>query len=427
MLNLKVRKKNKYIVFFLLVIFLLLIGYFAVKIWQKNFKSPIGENFQFNYMTNKLWPKKSNQEMIVYGFLPYWNIDKVNIQPELTHLSYFALEVGTDGQIVTESQPGETEPGYRELNSDQFFNLINDHHLNLEIVLSQFDAKKIEQLLSDQTAWLTLLEQIDSLLLAYPFSGINLDFEYQGEANELLRQQFTNLVISLHNHLAQHQEKINLSVDVYASAGDPAKKLLWNIPALEPYLDYVVVMAYDFHRQSSTQAGPGAPLFGAGGLWNSDINSLMKGFFEQVPKEKILLGVPFYGYAWQTDSLKPNANTYPGTGFTVSYEEVLNLKQLSGIWQNCTNLEIFWQEDALSPFASLSCGVKEKEDQELTDTTTEKSEKKINYLVYFEDEKSLQYKIDFANQLEVAGIAIWALGYEGETRDLWEVVGKLRN
>jgi len=71
--------------------------------------------------------------------------------------------------------------------------------------------------------------------------------------------------------------------------------------------------------------------------------------------------------------------------------------------------------------------VKEKEDQELTDTTTEKSEKKINYLVYFEDEKSLQYKIDFANQLEVAGIAIWALGYEGETRDLWEVVGKLRN
>ncbi len=67
MLNLKVRKKNKYIVFFLFVIFLFLIGYFAVKIWQKNFKSPIGENFQFNYMTNKLWPKKSNQEMIVYG------------------------------------------------------------------------------------------------------------------------------------------------------------------------------------------------------------------------------------------------------------------------------------------------------------------------------------------------------------------------
>lgn len=420
-------KKIKYILFPFFVVFLILIIYLTFKIWQKNYKSPIGANFQFNYITDKIWPRKNNQETIVYGFLPYWNINKVTIQPELTHLSYFALEVGVDGQIVVESKPGESEPGYRQLNSDQFFALIDDNNMQLELVLSQFDSKKIEQLLSDKEVWLTLLEQIDSLLLAYPFTGINLDFEYQGEVNEILRQQFTNFVISIHNHLAQHQEKINLSVDVYASAGDSEKKLIWDIPALEPYLDYVVVMAYDFHRQSSTQAGPGAPLFGGEDLWNSDINSLMKGFFDQVPKQKILLGIPFYGYAWQTDSLEPSANTYPGTGFTVSYKEVLNLKQLTGIWENCENLKIFWQEDALSPFASLSCGSGDKENQEQTDTENKEAEEKTNYLVYFEDEKSLQYKIDFANQLEIAGIAIWALGYEGETRDLWEVVGELKN
>lgn len=420
-------KKIKYILFPFFVVFLILIIYLTFKIWQKNYKSPIGANFQFNYITDKIWPRKNNQETIVYGFLPYWNINKVTIQPELTHLSYFALEVGVDGQIVVESKPGESEPGYRQLNSDQFFALIDDNNMQLELVLSQFDSKKIEQLLSDKEVWLTLLEQIDSLLLAYPFTGINLDFEYQGEVNEILRQQFTSFVISIHNHLAQHQEKINLSIDVYASAGDSEKKLIWDIPALEPYLDYVVVMAYDFHRQSSTQAGPGAPLFGGEDLWNSDINSLMKGFFDQVPKQKILLGIPFYGYAWQTDSLEPSANTYPGTGFTVSYKEVLNLKQLTGIWENCENLKIFWQEDALSPFASLSCGSGDKENQEQTDTKNKEAEEKTNYLVYFEDEKSLQYKIDFANQLEIAGIAIWALGYEGETRDLWEVVGELKN
>jgi spore germination protein YaaH len=413
-----VRKKIKSILFPFFVVLLLAVAYFSFKIWQKNYKSPIGENFQFNYITDKIWPRKNKHEAIVYGFLPYWNINKVKIQAELTHLSYFALEVGVDGQIVVESKPGESEPGYRQLNSDQFFALIDERNLNLELVLSQFDSKKIEQLLSDQKAWLTLLEQIDSLLLAYPFTGINLDFEYQGEVNEILRQQFTNFVISIHNHLAQHQEKINLSVDVYASAGDPEKQLLWNVPALEPYLDYLVVMAYDFHRQSSTQAGPGAPLFGAGDLWNSDINSLMKGFFEQVPKEKILLGIPFYGYAWQTDSLEPSANTYPGTGFTVSYKEVLNLKKLSGIWENCENLEIFWQEDALSPYATLTCPKTNQKENEESEST--------NYLIYFEDEKSLQYKIDFAKQLEIAGIAIWALGYDGDIRNLWEKVRELR-
>ncbi len=407
-------KKTKFILLPLLIIILTVIIYLSLKIWQKNFKSPIGDNFQFSYITNKFWPKKNNHKTIIYGFLPYWNINKVKIQPELTHLSYFALEVGVDGQIVIESKPGETKPGFRQLNSEQFFTLIDDRDLKLELVLSQFDSQKIEQFLNDQQAWLTFLKQIDSLLLAYPFTGINLDFEYQGEASQQLRQEFTNLVISVQQHLTQYQTKINLSVDVYANAGDPEKNLMWNIADLEPYIDYIIVMAYDFHRQNSFQADPGAPLFGGEKLWSNDINSLMKNFFEYIPREKILLGIPFYGYAWQTDSLEPRANTYPGTGFTVSYQEALNLQELSGIWENCENLAIYWQEEALSPFATLTCPNDNQGNNEENES--------INYLVYFENAKSLQYKIDYAQQLELAGIAIWALGYEGETRDLWEVV-----
>lgn len=358
--------------------------------------------------------------MVVYGFLPYWNLNNLQIQPELTHLSYFALEVGVNGQIVTQTQPGETEPGYRQLNSEEFFNLLHNKDVKLELVLSQFDSQKIKQFLNDQQAWINLLEQIDSLLLAYPFTGINLDFEYQGEVDEQVRQQFVNLVISINQHLAKRQEKIYLSVDVYASAGNLEKKLLWDVKKLEPYLDYVIVMAYDFHRQNSTQAGPGAPLLGGQDLWSSNINSLMKGFFEQINREKILLGVPFYGYGWQTDSLEAQANTYPGTGFTVSYQEALYLRQLTGRWENCTDLNITWHEEALSPFATLTCPKNDLENN------LENNEL-INYLIYFENIQSLQYKIDYAKQLELAGIAIWALGYEGDTRDLWEVIKSLNS
>ena len=417
-------KKHKISFFSFLLLILIIAAYFGFRLWQNNFKSPLGKNSQFNYIKNWLWPKKSDQQTIIYGFLPYWNLNKVKLQPELTHLSYFALEVGVDGQIVTQSQPGEVEPGYRQLNSDQFFTLISEriakNDLNLELVLSQFNSPKIEQLLNDQQAWLNLLEQIDSLLLAYPFTGINLDFEYQGEASDQLRQQFTNLVISIHQHLAQHEEKINLSIDVYASAGNREKKLIWDLDKLEPYVDYVVVMAYDFHRQSSAQAGPGAPLFGGQDLWSSDINRFMKGFFEQIDREKILLGIPFYGYGWQTDSLEAQANTYPGTGFTVSYQEALALKSLTGRWKQCSNLNLYWQEEALSPYATFNCPKNDQEGEQKIES--EKEIELLNYLVYFEDEKSLQYKIDYARQLELAGIAIWALGYEGETRDLWEIL-----
>lgn len=418
-------KKSKFFFFFLSIVAAVFILYAGFKLWQNNFKSPIGDNSSFKSVTDWFKFKKNDQQKIVYGFLPYWNLNKIKIQDELTHLSYFALEVGADGQIVTHSRPGETEPGYRQLNSDEFLNLLNNNQFESELVLSQFDASTIKQFLGDQRAWITLIEQIDSLLLAYPFTGINLDFEYQGEASDQLRQQFANLVISVHQHLAGRQEKINLSIDVYANAGNQNKKLLWDISQLEPYLDYLIVMAYDFHRQSSTQAGPGAPLLGGQELWTNDINTLMKGFLEQIPREKILLGLPFYGYGWQTDSIDARANTYPGTGFTVSYQESLALKNLSGRWENCRNLNLYWQEEALSPFATLNCP---KENQGSNAKTNNEEEiELVNYLVYFEDAQSLQYKIDYAKQLDLAGIAIWALGYEGESRDLWEVVKSLND
>ncbi|NLG06593.1 MAG: hypothetical protein GX559_02750 [Candidatus Pacebacteria bacterium] len=418
-------KKFKFFFFFLSIVASALILYAGFRLWQNNLKSPIGDNFSFKNVTDWFKFKTNHQQKIVYGFLPYWNLNKIKVQDELTHLSYFALEVGADGQIVTHSRPGETEPGYRQLNSDEFLNLLDNNQFKNELVLSQFDASTIKQFLDNQRAWITLIEQIDSLLLAYPFTGINLDFEYPGEVSDQLRQQFVNLVISIHQHLAARQEKINLSIDVYASAGNQNKKLLWDIKQLEPHLDYLIVMAYDFHRQNSTQAGPGAPLLGGQELWTSDINTLMKGFFEQVPREKILLGLPFYGYGWQTDSIDPRANTYPGTGFTVSYQEALALKSLSGRWENCRNLNLYWQEEALSPFATLNCP---KENPGGNDKTENEEEAELlNYLVYFENAQSLQYKIDYAKQLDLAGIAIWALGYEGESRDLWEVVKSLNN
>ena len=95
---------------------------------------------------------------------------------------------------------------------------------------------------------------------------------------------------------------MTLSIDVYAGASD--NKQLWDIPALAPVVDYIVVMAYDFHRRSSPQAGPVAPLFGGSELWDSDINEHLRKFLEYVPREKILLGVPFYGYEWQTTFAK---------------------------------------------------------------------------------------------------------------------------
>jgi chitinase len=129
-----------------------------------------------------------------------------------------------------------------------------------------------------------------------------------------------------------------------------------------------------------------------------------------MPREKILLGLPFYGYGWQTDSSDPKANTYKDTGFTVSYKKVKDLLNLSeggqaseSAWLGATQIKKSFDNDALSPFITY------QQDDEL-------------YTIYYEDPESIAYKLEYARQLDLAGIAIWALGYEDNERELWEVI-----
>ena len=45
--------------------------------------------------------------------------------------------------------------------------------------------------------------------------------------------------------------------------------------------------------------------------------------------------------------------------------------------------------------------------------------------IYYENEQSLSEKITYVNNNNLNGIAIWALGYEGNNSQLWSVINNL--
>lgn len=359
--------------------------------------SPLSSLTTFNFINQLI----SSNDKIVYGFMPYWTMDEVKLQPELTHLAYFGLTISADGSIVTR-QDGGLEPGYKNFQSEQFLGLsqqMTNQNRSVEIVLSQFDSDTIVSLLNNDKSIQNLLTSLDSILLAYPVNGINLDIEYAGKLTNSLRDKMTALVAAINQHLDQKYEHVQFSIDMYASA--VSTKNIWDVAAIEPHVDYVVVMAYDFHQRSSPQAGPVAPLFGGKEYWDSDINQHLADFIKVVPKEKILLGVPFYGYEWQTTSRDPQAHTFPKTGSTASYKRVKEILAKSKELQ----VEEGWNEQALSPYLSYV------ENDEI-------------FVVYYENSRSLSYKLDYVNQLDLGGISIWALGYEDSFRELWDVISR---
>jgi len=125
------------------------------------------------------------------------NLEKVKIQPRLTHLSYFGLNIGPDGNIATRDEDGNLHPGYNKLNSDtltRLSNQVNQTNNQVELTLVQFEADTIIEIINNEEAHQNLLTSLDSILLAYPISGINIDIEYNGEITEELRDNFTSLI-----------------------------------------------------------------------------------------------------------------------------------------------------------------------------------------------------------------------------------------
>jgi spore germination protein YaaH len=398
-------KKSKFkvclssFVFLVVAIFLILFHF-----WEYPLVSPLANDSVFEFLTAQSilsTETSDNNKKIVYGFLPYWNLDQTQIQPELTHLSYFGLNINTDGTILIKDDDGDLHPGYARLNSDKLLELANEvnHNNNqFEITLVQFEADKIVKIANDEKAHENLIKSLDSILLAYPISGINIDIEYGGTITPELRDNFASLVEKISYHVKGKFGDIQISIDMYASASD--NKQLWDVPRIGRVVDYIVVMAYDFHRTASPRAGPVAPLFG-NHSYDDYIHQNLHNYLRYVPKEKILLGIPFYGYEWQVDSHLPRANAYPDTGRTATYQRVQKL-----LTEPSAYLKTGWDERALCPYLSY-----EKDDN--------------IYMIYYENTASIEYKLEYVKQLDLAGVAIWALGYEGETRDFWDLVEKL--
>jgi spore germination protein YaaH len=382
------------------------IGVFAAAVgvfwWWKQpvpLLSPVSSLTTFEFLPEPVASNTLEPSKVVYGFLPYWNTAKAQLQPELTHLGYFSLGLANNGTLLTKTADGG-EPGYQKLQSDQVLELLSSIKKNggkAEIVITQFDNDTIVAFLNSPTAHQNFLSSLDSVLLAYPFEGINIDIEYTGEVSDRLRSNFVTFMKELREHVNKKYGHLNISVDIFASGANGGQ--IWDVQALTPHVDYFVVMAYDFHRRSSPQAGPVAPLFGGKKLWDSDISQHLRDLLLLVPKEKILLGIPFYGYEWQTTSNSAQAFTFPDTGSTASIERVTELlaqkKEL--------NVVEHWNDAALSPYLTYR-----KNGQQ--------------FVIYFENSRSLSYKLDFVNQLHLGGIAIWALGYEGPSRELWDVI-----
>jgi spore germination protein len=398
--------KNKFLLSLIIIIILLPLGFFSWKTWRENLPliSPLE-------LIETLAPIPSNKKTgkIVFGFLPYWNMklsNQLTIKP-LTHLAYFGIDINGDGTIKKLDNPKEEEPGWTKLNSNAFNILerqlkITNKKTILTVRVMTYD--QITSILNQSNATNTAIDSIINLVVSKNFDGINLDFEASALFDQQTRDNFTTFVRKIKNKCRSQNPQCEISVDIFADSA--IKNRLYNLKDLIPETDLFVVMAYDFYRPSNSQAGPVAPIRGRCSDNNPslncleyDINTSIADITKIIPPEKILLGIPFYGYQWQTVDTSFLSNSYPKTGALASYkriQEIINDPKTTSLTTN-------WSNETLSPYLTFS-------------------DNGQTYQIHYENSQSLSLKIALVHQANLGGIAIWALGYETPYQDLWETI-----
>ncbi|MGH7603962.1 MAG: glycoside hydrolase family 18 protein, partial [Gemmatimonadaceae bacterium] len=149
---------------------------------------------------------------------------------------------------------------------------------------------------------------IDVFIRQHPglFDGIDIDWEFPvagGMAGNAERpadkENFTLLLAELRRELdAQGSiDRKHYELTVAASAR-PQEIANVEIARIEPLLDFINVMTYDYHSAPGT-TNFNAPLYAANGdpTPKLNIHVTMRAFLDAgVPPNKLLLGIPFYGH-----------------------------------------------------------------------------------------------------------------------------------
>ncbi len=217
------------------------------------------------------------------------------------------------------------------------------------------------------------ITNIAQLVKENHYHGVNI---FAAKVPKENKAEFTAFMDALASRL--REDKKLLMLLVYPKTGvDASLNGVFDYKALGGIVDRMIVMAYDQHYAASAP-GPIAPA-----PWvEENIVKLLQE--DQVPAEKILLGLAVYGYDWPAGA----------AGKMLSEKDAFKI----AADQKAT---FEWDDKAQVPFVKYAVGG-------------------VNHTIYLENSYSAAFKLEMVEKYNLKGVAVWRLG--GETDRFWVII-----
>ncbi|MAG56882.1 MAG: hypothetical protein CMJ83_11365 [Planctomycetes bacterium] len=255
-------------------------------------------------------------------------------------------------------------------------------------------------------------------IVQYEFDGVDIDWEYPvggGLASNTTRpqdkQNYTLLLAELRARLdAQSALDGKPYLLTIAAPAGPATYANLELGLIHPYLDWINVMAYDFHGSWSPLTNFHNALYAASGdpspgvvATDFNANAAVQAYLaEGIPSDKIVLGTPFYGRGWTGVPVSNDGLWQPFTGLpqgtwepgVYDYDDITDNLIPSGATR-------YWHPEAQVPWVY---------------------DPQAGLMVSYEDDQSLANKASYVNAQGLGGIMFWELSSDDDQHTLLGVL-----
>ncbi len=280
--------------------------------------------------------------------------------PSLTYLSIFSYDIRPDGSLNTIND----EPLIREAKSGGVAPMMVISNIEEG---SGFSSDLIRTVLNSEQIQNTLIDNVIAVLDAKGYYGLNLDLEYVYPED---REKYNSFIRKITSRLEPLGYLVTSSIAPKQTATQRGRLYeAHDYPVHGRLLNYVIIMTYEWgYTYGPAQAV--APL--------NQVRRTLDYAVTAIPRNKILLGVPNYGYDWTLPFVQGSAAR------SLTNKAAVELAARVGA-------NIKFDEKAKSPFFNYY------------DSSGKRHE------VWFEDARSMEATLRLVNEYGLAGISFWTI------------------
>jgi spore germination protein len=283
-----------------------------------------------------------------------------NTLPHLTFISPFSYQVRADGSLVP-------------LNDTAIIQAARAQNVAPLMVITNileggsFDSDLASTILNSEQVVTTLINNIVQTIETKNYAGLDIDFEYIYPEDREAYNQFVRRVVDRLHPLGY---TVTTALAPKTSADQPG--LLYEAHDYAFHgatVDHIILMTYEWGYTYSPPRAV-APV--------NLVEQVLQYAVTEIPSEKILMGIPNYGYNWTLPFVQGTAAR------TISHTAAVNLALQEGA-------EIMFDTEAQSPFFNYF------------------DDQGREHEVWFEDARSIEAKLALVDKYNLGGVSYWTV------------------